>query len=84
MLGGVFFAYESLKDAIKHVKSYRDEKADKKLLRWYLEWALIILYLLFSKHARRSSLIFALFFFSFGAIVSVITTIRGLAQIFGF
>jgi glucan phosphoethanolaminetransferase (alkaline phosphatase superfamily) len=84
MLGGVFFAYDSLKDAIQHVKSYRDEKAEKKLLWWYLEWTFLILNLLFSKHIRRSSLIFALFFFSLGAIVFVITTIRGLAYIFGF
>lgn len=83
MLGGIFFAYDSLKDAIKHVKSYRDEKAEKKLLWWYLEWILIILNLLFSKHTRRSSLVFALIFFSFGAIVFVITTISGLAYIFG-
>src|SRR4051812_7723823 len=75
MLGGGLFVYESLKDAIKHVKSYRDEKAEKRLLWWYLEWTLLIPILLFGI-AGRFNLITALIFFSIGAIPFVITTYK--------
>jgi Na+/H+ antiporter NhaD/arsenite permease-like protein len=73
-----YFLYDSFKKIRKHIQSYRKEKAEKKLLWWYLDWIFQILDL-FGRPERLSLIVFLI-----GTLIFVAFTIKIVGRLFGY